>query len=94
MASAFGTLANEGIHVEPIAILKVVDKSGRTIFENKPEQWSAVSKQTAFIVTDMMRSVVTEGTGWRVADFPFPVAGKTGTLRMTRMYGGLLIHLT
>ncbi|MDD4569642.1 MAG: penicillin-binding protein 1A [Tepidanaerobacteraceae bacterium] len=79
LASAFGTLANEGIHVEPIAILKVVDKSGRTIFENKPEQWSAVSKQTAFIVTDMMRSVVTEGTGWRVADFPFPVAGKTGT---------------
>lgn len=79
LISAFGTLANEGTHVEPIAILKVVDKSGRTIFENKPEMWSAVSKQTAFIMTDMLRSVVTEGTGKRVADFPFPVAGKTGT---------------
>ncbi len=79
LASAFGTLANEGVHVEPIAILKVVDKKGITIFENKPEQWSAVSKQVAFIVTNMLRSVVTEGTGTRLANFPFPVAGKTGT---------------
>ena len=76
MASAFGTFANDGIHVEPIAILKVVDKNGRTILENKPQQWSAVSKQVAFIMTDMLRSVVTEGTGTRLADFPFPVAGK------------------
>ena len=79
LVSSFGTLANEGIHVEPIAILKVVDKNGRTILENKPKQWSAVSKQVAFIVTDMLRSVVTEGTGKRLAGFPFPVAGKTGT---------------
>ena len=79
LASSFGTLANEGIHAEPVAILKVVDKNGRTIFENKPEQTSAVSKQVAFIVTDMLRSVVREGTGWRLADFPFQVAGKTGT---------------
>lgn len=79
LASAFGTFANDGIHVEPIAILKVVDKNGRTILENKPQQWSAVSKQVAFIMTDMLRSVVTEGTGTRLADFPFPVAGKTGT---------------
>ena len=79
LTSAFGTLANEGIHVEPTAILKVVDKNGRTIIENKPDQWSAVSKQVAYLMTDMLRSVVTEGTGWRVKDFPFPVAGKTGT---------------
>jgi len=79
LVSAFGTFANEGIHVEPVAILKVVDKNGRTILENKPQQWSAISKQVAFIITDMLRSVVTEGTGTRLADFPFPVAGKTGT---------------
>lgn len=79
LASAFGTLANEGTHVEPVAILKVIDKSGRTVLENKPEQWNAVSKQVAYIVTDMLCSVVKEGTGWRVKDFPFPVAGKTGT---------------
>jgi penicillin-binding protein 1A len=79
LASAYGTLANQGVHIEPVAILKVVDKNGRTLIENKPDQWSAVSKQVAFIVTDMLRSVVTEGTGKRLASLPFPVAGKTGT---------------
>ncbi|MCF6097026.1 penicillin-binding protein 1A [Thermovorax subterraneus] len=79
LASAYGTLANQGIHVEPIAILKVVDKNGRTLLEHTPTKWTAVSPQVAFIMTDMMRSVITEGTAKRLADFPFPVAGKTGT---------------
>ncbi|MCR4432063.1 MAG: penicillin-binding protein 1A [Tepidanaerobacteraceae bacterium] len=79
LASAYGTLANQGVHIEPLAILKVVDKNGKTLIENKPEQWPAISKQVAFIMTDMLRSVVTEGTGKRLANLPFPVAGKTGT---------------
>lgn len=79
LASAYGTLANQGVHVEPIAILKVVDKNGRTILENTPTKWTAVSPQVAYIMTEMMRSVVTEGTATRLASFPFPVAGKTGT---------------
>ncbi|HHW04124.1 MAG TPA: penicillin-binding protein 1A [Thermoanaerobacterales bacterium] len=79
LASAYGTLANQGVHIEPVAILKVVDKNGRTLIENKPDQWPAVSEQVAFIVTDMLRSVIKEGTGTRLASLPFPVAGKTGT---------------
>jgi len=79
MASAYGTLDNQGVHVEPMAILKVVDKSGKTLIENKAEQWPAVSKQVAFIMTDMLRTVVTQGTGKRLAGLPFPAAGKTGT---------------
>jgi penicillin-binding protein 1A len=79
LASAYGTLANEGVHVEPTAVLKIIDKSGKVLIDNKPEQWSAVSSQVAYIITDMLRSVVTEGTGTRLASFPVPVAGKTGT---------------
>ncbi|ADL08145.1 transglycosylase domain-containing protein [Thermosediminibacter oceani] len=79
LASAYGTLANQGTYVEPTAILKVVDKNGRTLLENNPDRWAAVSPQVAFIVTDMMRSVITEGTATRLAGLPFPVAGKTGT---------------
>jgi penicillin-binding protein 1A len=79
LVSAYGTLANQGMYVEPTAILKVIDKSGRTIIDNKPEQCPAISEQVAFIITDMLRSVVTQGTGTRLAGFPAPVAGKTGT---------------
>ncbi|MCG0274538.1 MAG: penicillin-binding protein 1A [Thermosediminibacteraceae bacterium] len=79
LAAAYGTLANQGIYVEPVAILKVVDKNGRTLLEHNSNRWTAVSPQVAFIMTDMMRSVITEGTAKRLADLPFPVAGKTGT---------------
>ncbi len=79
LASAYGTLANSGVHVEPIAILKVEDKSGRVVLENKPNKSVAVSEQVAFIMTNMLESVVKEGTGHRLSSFPYPVAGKTGT---------------
>lgn len=79
LASAYGTLANQGVHIEPVAVLKVVDKNDKVLIENKPDQWFAVSKQVAYIMTDMLRSVITEGTGTRLAGLPFPVAGKTGT---------------
>ena len=35
--------------------------------------------EVAYVVTDMMRSVVTEGTGHRAAALKIPIAGKTGT---------------
>lgn len=81
MASAYSTLANQGVHIEPTAILKVEDKNGRILIDNQPDQWVAVNKQVAFIMTDMLKSVVTDagGTGGRLAGLPFPVAGKTGT---------------
>ena len=84
MASAYGTFANKGIHVEPIAVLKVTDKFGRTIIENEPKKWVALSEESAYIMTDMLRGVVKRGTAWRLADLPFPVAGKTGTTSNAR----------
>lgn len=79
LLSAYGALANDGIHIEPTSIKKVVDKDGRTLIDNKPKKNAVVSSQVAFIMTDMLKSVVTEGTARRLAGFPFPVAGKTGT---------------
>jgi len=79
LASAYATIANQGIHIEPRAILKVEDKNGRVLIEPKTEQWVAISKQTAYIMTDILRTVVTQGTATRLASLPFPVVGKTGT---------------
>ncbi|MDI3540464.1 Penicillin-binding protein 1A/1B [Koleobacter methoxysyntrophicus] len=79
MAAAYGTLANQGIYIEPIAFTKVTDKTGRVILEPKQEKRVVVSEQTAYIMTDMLKGVIKRGTGWRLADLPFPAAGKTGT---------------
>lgn len=79
MAGAFGAFANQGIYVKPHAILKVESYDGTLIDEFKPEQRRAMKATTAYLVTDMLRSVVQSGTGTRANLGARPVAGKTGT---------------
>ena len=80
ITSAFGTLANNGVHVDPISILKIEDKNGIMIDEFRPVYSEAISPQTASIVTDMMEDVVDYGTGAGIRRYFYrPAAGKTGT---------------
>lgn len=78
--SAYQTIANHGIHISPISILKIEDRNGMMIDEFKPEYREAISPQTASIITNMMQDVLAYGTGARVREFFHrPAAGKTGT---------------
>ncbi len=81
MVSAYGVLANRGVRVDPVMILKVVDKYGRVLEEDKPFAEEVLSPQTAYITTNMMESVINGGTAFsaRMAGFTRPAAGKTGT---------------
>lgn len=80
MTSAYGTIANHGVHVSPIAILKLEDKNGILIDQFTPDYTEAISPQTASLMTSMMESVIDYGTGARVRQyFHRPAAGKTGT---------------
>ncbi len=80
MTSAYGTIANHGVHVSPISILKIEDRNGILIDQFAPEYTEAISPQTASIITSMMESVIDYGTGARVRQyFHRPAAGKTGT---------------
>lgn len=79
ICSAYSTFANKGIYIEPIAITKITDKEDRILIEPLQKQRAAINEQTAFMITDMLKGVIKRGTGWRLANFPFPAAGKTGT---------------
>jgi penicillin-binding protein 1A len=80
MTSAFAVLANHGVYVEPIAVLKIEDNNGNVIEEQSPLRREVLSEATAFIMTSMLEGVVNEGTGGRVRNFfHLPAAGKTGT---------------
>ena len=80
MTSAYGTLANKGVHVSPISILKIEDKNGILIDQFVPEYKEAISQQTASIITNMLQDVIETGTGIGVRRyFQYPAAGKTGT---------------
>jgi 1A family penicillin-binding protein len=78
MASAYGTLAAGGKHFPPIAVAKIVDAGGKTIFAAKPEGAQAISREVAYAATQMLQTVVSSGTGTN-ARIGRPAAGKTGT---------------
>ena len=80
MTSAFGVIANRGVYVEPISILRIEDKDGNVIEENSPLRREVLSEETSFIMTTMMQDVVDGGTGTRIRNFfHLPAAGKTGS---------------
>ena len=78
--SAYGAFSNEGLHVQPISILRIDDRDGKVLEDNSPEVREVLSKETAFIMTSMMQSVMTGGTAASTRQyFTHPAAGKTGT---------------
>ncbi len=79
MTSAYGTFANRGVHVSPYAIQQVLDRRGNPIYKAKHQQQVALDPDSNAIMTSLMRSVVTSGTGRPAQLGDRQVAGKTGT---------------
>ncbi|MCX4610280.1 transglycosylase domain-containing protein [Streptomyces mirabilis] len=79
MADAYGTFAASGSHYDPYSVTKVL-KDGKPLAQFKPPaEQTAMPEKVANNVTDVLQNVVQNGTGKKVADMGFPVAGKTGT---------------
>ncbi|MDD2421889.1 MAG: penicillin-binding transpeptidase domain-containing protein, partial [Heliobacteriaceae bacterium] len=81
MAGAYGAFGNKGIWIEPHAVLKVLDRDGKPYVEVKPKQQAVMKATTAFLMTDILETVVKSGTGTK-AQMDRPVAGKTGTTEL------------
>lgn len=81
VAGAYTVLAGKGVYHPPYLVRRVVDAQGQVLFTHTQEKSKAVPKTEAFMVRDMMRSVVDRGTARaaRTLGYPFPAAGKTGT---------------
>jgi penicillin-binding protein 1A len=80
LISAYGAFANEGIYAKPFSVVRIEDRDGRVIESNTSEIREVLSKETAFIMSSMLRGVINGGTGsgtrrW----FNGPAGGKTGT---------------
>ena len=78
LTSAYGTFANRGIHVKPVAILRVVSRTGKVLEEAERKEKSVMSADNAAALTAMLEDVIRRGTGTR-ANIGRPAAGKTGT---------------
>lgn len=79
MVNAFATMANSGIRTEPYAIDRVLDNTGKVLEQTIPTETEQFSPQQAFLITNIMRGVVEEGTATGAKALGRPLAGKTGT---------------
>ncbi|MEA5580125.1 transglycosylase domain-containing protein [Nodularia harveyana UHCC-0300] len=95
LTSAYATLANYGWQSPPTIMARVTDSSGNILLDNTPKPQLVLDQWASATTIDIMRSVVTSGTG-KAADIGRPSAGKTGTTSSERdiWYVGTVPQLT
>ncbi|WP_238178378.1 transglycosylase domain-containing protein [Calothrix sp. 336/3] len=79
ITSAYGTFANQGLHVEPHGITRILNRQGKVIWTANFQPKVALDAESNAIMTWMMRNVVNAGTGQAAQLNNRQVAGKTGT---------------
>ena len=82
LTAAYSGFAAGGVLAKPYGITRIEDKNGNIIEENAPRREVVISEQTAYIMTNLLQTVLDDGTGgsarWKY-HFYRPAAGKTGT---------------
>ncbi|WP_047980068.1 penicillin-binding protein 1A [Ornithinibacillus contaminans] len=82
MAGAYQAFGNGGIRYEPHAVTKVVFPDERTV-DLAPEPVVAMSDYTAYMISDMLKTALSQGSSGGNARMPgLPVAAKTGTTNL------------
>ena len=79
LTAAYATIANNGTYIKPVFYTKILDADGNVVIDNSPEKTTVIKPSTAYLLTNVMEDVVTEGTGTRVQFDGMHIAGKTGT---------------
>ena len=81
MAVAFGTIGNKGTYQQPLSFSKILDSNGNVVIDMRQQQerHSAFKSSTAYLLVDMLKEVVSSGTGTKAKISSQTVAGKTGT---------------
>lgn len=79
MAAAYAAIENDGNYRKPTCISSITDSEGNVIYEAVQENVPVYQQNAARMMTDMLKGVLTEGTGRGLALWEMPSAGKTGT---------------
>jgi penicillin-binding protein 1A len=83
ITSAYTAFPNQGVRMKPFDVLTVKDRDGNLLEENRAEPTDVIRADTAFVMTNLLRGVLSpRGTGARAASLAaeWPLAGKTGTV--------------
>ncbi len=89
MVTAYATLANKGVMMQPYLVDRVIDDEGATIFQAQPKSLGKIiDPDTSNKIGTMLQSVVENGHGKRAAVSGYRVGGKTGTAQVSKPDGG------
>ena len=66
MVGAYGTFANQGVYVEPVAVTRIEDKNGTVLYEYVPKTKDVLSKDVAYTMVNLMEGVTQFGSGGRL----------------------------
>jgi penicillin-binding protein 1A len=83
VTSAYTTFPNQGVRMTPYMVMNVKDRDGNLLEENRSEPSEVIHADTAYVMTNMLRGVLSpRGTGERATQMAaeWPLAGKTGTV--------------
>lgn len=75
LTGAYTTFANNGVFNRPTFLLRIEDRTGRTIYTNVPEERQAISPQANYVMVHMLKNASVSN----LAGVKGPVGGKTGT---------------
>lgn len=79
MAAGYSTIENDGVYTQPTCIVKILDAEGTEIYVNKRQSKTIYKQNACRTMTDILKGVLTTGTGKGLALKTMPSAGKTGT---------------
>lgn len=79
MASAYSTFVNDGTHISHTVYTKVTTRTGDLLLEPEVKETKVLDSGVAWIMRDLLKTVVTEGIGSPAAISGTSVGGKTGT---------------
>ncbi len=79
MTAAYVPFVNDGIYSEATTYTRVFDADGNLLLDNSDRDSIAISGETAYYMTEMLKSAVENGTGAAAALPGMDVGGKTGT---------------
>lgn len=79
MAASYCIFPNQGTYTEPVAYTKILNADDEILFDKRPKTEEVLDPGVAYVMTDILRSVVTNGLGSPAGIGSQPVGGKTGT---------------
>lgn len=79
VVAAYAVFPNQGVRMTPHTVVRVTDRQGNVLEENRPEPTDAIRADTAYVMTSLLQGVTVRGTAGRAAALRWPLGGKTGT---------------